>query len=607
MKIGPEKINSNKYRFVVWAPEAKEINLKILKPDARNIKMARDQKGYWSAEADNIKNGTAYMFSINNEMDRPDPASNFQAEDVHGPSYVVDHQRYSWNDSDWKGILLTRYVIYELHIGTFTPEGTFESAISKLDYLKELGITAVEIMPVAQFPGGRNWGYDGVYPYAPQSSYGGPEGLKRLIDACHQKGMAAVLDVVYNHFGPSGNYLSSYAPYFTDRYKTPWGMAVNFDGEFSDEVRNYFIQNALYWFTEYHFDALRLDAVHSIYDFSAKPFLQELADFVHEYAHNSLRKCFLIAESDLNDSKIIKPSREGGYGFDAQWSDDFHHALHALLTGESAGYYSDFGETSQLSAALQNGWVYGGDYSQYRKRRHGNSTEDLPADRFIVCIQNHDQVGNRAFGERLAQLLPFEALKLAAGVMMISPYIPMLFMGEEFGAANPFLYFVSHTEPELVEAVQSGRIAEFSAFKWQADIPDPQDKGTFERSKLPWEKLGESKNGALMEFYKNMLDIRKQTFSLQNFDRNNIDISDLEEEKIIFFHRHSREDSIYAIMNFSNIEVNVFSRFPQGEWEKVLDSSDRKWLGRGSAAPDRINNAGEITLNEFSLLLYKKI
>jgi maltooligosyltrehalose trehalohydrolase len=359
-------------------------------------------------------------------------------------------------------------------VGTFTPEGTFEAIIPHLDELRELGITAVELMPVAQFPGTRNWGYDGVYPFAVQNSYGGPEGLKRLVNACHGRGIAVVLDVVYNHLGPEGNYLWDFGPYFTDRYKTPWGSAINFDGPHSDPVRRLFIENALYWVTEFRMDGLRIDAVHGILDFSAYPFLEELASAVHEKAERLNRRVYVIAESDLNDTRVIRSRELGGYGLDAQWNDDFHHALHTLLTEDQTGYYQDFGRLGDLVKAFREGFVCSGQYSSYRRRRHGNSSRDIPAGCFVVFAQNHDQVGNRMRGERLSQLVCRERMKLAAGVVFLSPFIPLLFMGEEYGETAPFPYFISHSDADLVEAVRRGRREEFAAFGWSQEPPDPQ-------------------------------------------------------------------------------------------------------------------------------------
>ncbi len=384
----------------------------------------------------------------------------------------------------WRGTPLRRYIFYELHVGTFTPEGTFDGVADQLDELAALGITAVELMPVAQFPGERNWGYDGVYPFAVQSSYGGPAGLKRLVDACHRKGLAVVLDVVYNHLGPEGNYLAEFGPYFSDLYRTPWGAPLNFDGPHSDEVRRFFIENALYWITEFHIDALRLDAVHAIRDFSARPFLEELGRTVHLKSSDLGRRVYLIAESALNDTRLIRPAELGGMGLDAQWNDDFHHALHAVVTGERQGYYGDFGKFEQLLKALREGFVYSGEVFRIPQAPPRQLLPRHPADRLVVFAQNHDQVGNRRRGDRLTLSLPEEALKMTAGVILLSPYLPLLFMGEEYGETAPFPFFISHSDPDLIEAVRKGRRAEWSSTEGTDEAPDPQDEKTFTSAKL---------------------------------------------------------------------------------------------------------------------------
>ena len=454
--------------------------------------------GYWQTWVANVKPGTRYKFALQDGPERPDPASMHQPMGVHEASEVVDHHAFAWTDSSWPGLPLEQYIIYELHTGTFTPQHTFEGIIQKLDYLVDLGITAIELMPVAAFPGSRNWGYDGVYPFAVQESYGGPEGLKKLVNACHVKGLAVVLDVVYNHMGPEGNYLNDFGPYFTGKYNTPWGKALNFDDAGCDGTRNFFIQNALMWFREYHIDALRLDAVHAIIDLSAKHFLLELAEAVNELSLETGRKFYLIAESDLNDVQVINPPAKGGFGMDAQWCDDFHHALHALTTGETDGYYEDFGKLEDLEKVFNEAFVYSGIYSAHRKKTFGSNASQHPARQFVVCMQNHDQVGNRMLGERLPALVSFPMLKLAAAAYLLSPYLPMLFMGEEYGETNPFLYFISHTDPELVKAVQEGRKKEFKAFKWAGNIPDPQSEETFLSSCLSWNyHEGQGKNSAI--------------------------------------------------------------------------------------------------------------
>jgi maltooligosyltrehalose trehalohydrolase len=431
-RLGAVYWGGGECQFHVWAPLAQKVEVHVVFPEERIIPLDRSEEGYHHARAEGVEPGHRYLYRLDDREERPDPASRFQPLGVHHASQVTD-PRFPWSDNCWFGIPLRDYIIYELHVGTFTEEGTFEAIEAHLDYLKNLGITAIELMPVAQFPGDRNWGYDGTYPFAAQNSYGGPDALKRLVDLCHTKGLAVILDVVYNHLGPEGNYLRSFGPYFTDRYGTPWGEAVNFDGPHSDHVRRFFIENALYWLTEFHMDALRIDAVHAILDFSSRPFLEELGLAVREAARRVNRQLFLMPESALNDSRIIRSREMGGFGLDAQWNDDFHHALHALLTEERFGYYEDFGRFRDLVAAYRDGFVYSGQYSSYRKRRHGRSSRDIPSQRFIVFSQNHDQVGNRMQGERLSELVPFEALKLAAGTVLLSPFIPLLFMGEEYG------------------------------------------------------------------------------------------------------------------------------------------------------------------------------
>src|SRR4030043_1289162 len=471
-------------RFRVWAPKASSVSLVIM-GDKEPYLMNPEDKDYFSTFIQGLEPKRSYCYLLNEDQPKPDPVSRSQPEGVHGPSEVVDPRQFKWEDQDWNGIPLKEMIIYEIHTGTFTREGTFEAIIPFLDYLKnELGVTTIELMPVAQFPGERNWGYDGVYLYAPQNSYGGPEELKRLINVCHRKGLAVILDVVYNHLGPEGNYLGDYGPYFTDRYKTPWGSAINFDGPESDEVRQFIIDNALYWVTEYHMDGLRIDAIHGIFDFSAQHILYDIREAVHEQAKKLERHIVVIAESDLNDVRVINPPSRGGYGLDAQWNDDLHHCLHTLLTGERNGYYQDFRDFKQLVKALREGFVYSGQYSSYRKRQHGSSSKHLPPSKFVIFSQNHDQVGNRLKGDRLSTLASFEALKLAAGIILLSPNIPLLFMGEEYGEEQPFQYFVSHSDQALIEAVRKGRNEEFVAFQWSAETPDPQDEVTFLRSKI---------------------------------------------------------------------------------------------------------------------------
>ena len=493
--------------FTVWAPEAERVDV-VVAGDA--FPMARGERGWWSARVDAAP-GDDYGFSLDGGSPLPDPRSPWQPNGVHGLSRVLDHSSYEWEDAGWRGRPLASAVIYEMHTGTFTPEGTFDAAIARLDHLVRLGVTHLELLPVAQFPGDRGWGYDGVDLFTPHESYGGPEGLKRLVDACHARGLGVIMDVVYNHLGPAGNYLGSFGPYFTDRYATPWGQAVNFDGRGSLEVRRFFVDNALMWLRDYHCDGLRLDAIHAILDASAIHILEEMQLRVEELEAHLDRDLFLIAESDLNDPRVVHRREAGGYGLDAQWSDDFHHALHSVLTGERDGYYADFGTVGHLAKALREAFVHAGTYAEHRGRIHGRPAAGLPGYRFLAYLQDHDQVGNRATGERSSALMSSELLKVGAALVLTSPFVPMLFMGEEWGATAPFLYFTAHEDPDLGRAVSEGRKREFAAFGWDPEsIPDPQERGTFERSKLDWSELDEQPHADLLEWHHRLIALRRE-------------------------------------------------------------------------------------------------
>lgn len=606
MWIGTNYLGNGRCEFSLWAPFLKKVELRTVSPDESITTMVRDEAGYWRAVVDNVFPGTLYFYKLEGERERPDPASHSQPEGVHGPSQVVDHNSFNWEDGCWRGIDLSEMIIYELHVGTFTPEGTFEAIIPRLDELKDMGINTLELMPVAQFPGERNWGYDGVYPFAVQNSYGGPEGLKRLVNECHKKGLAVILDVVYNHLGPEGNYTWDFGPYFTDKYNTPWGKAVNFDDAFNDEVRNFFIENALHWYKNYHIDALRIDAIHAIFDMSARPFLQELAERVKVFSKKEGRKFFLIPESDLNDSRAIRPRELGGFGLDAQWCDDFHHCLHTLLTGENQGYYADFGKISHLVKSIREGFVYSGQYSKYRKRRHGNPSKDRPAGQFVAFCQNHDQVGNRMLGDRLSSLVSFESLKLAAGVVIHSPYIPLIFMGEEYGEESPFLYFVSHSDAQLIEAVRKGRKEEFRAFSWMGEPPDPQSVETFMKSKLDWKKRHEGRHKILRDFYKNLIKLRREIPALSNLDKDSLDVFGLEEEKVVFMRRWNGSSLVFHLFNFSKSDTKLTVSVDEGRWRKILDSSEKVWDGPGTILPESIGTGEKITVRGHSFAIYAR-
>ncbi len=472
--------------------------------------MAGSAEGWWTAEVFSSLRDVDYGFVLDDEGPFPDPRSPWQPNGVHQLSRLLDHGSFPWTDTGWKAPSLSSAVIYELHIGTFTPPGTFESAIDKLDHLVNLGVTHVELMPVNEFSGNRGWGYDGVDLYAPHHAYGGPEALKRLVDGCHVRGLAVILDVVYNHLGPSGNYLGKFGPYFSTQRAGSWGAAINFDGPESGEVRRFFCDNALMWLRDYHFDGLRLDAVHAILDGSAVPFLEQLSGEVKQLGTRLGRHFVLIPESDLNDPRLLWPGERGGFGFDAQWSDDFHHALHTVLTGERSGYYSDFGTLDDLSRALREGYVYSGQYSAHRRRQHGRKSEGLNGRHFLAYMQNHDQIGNRAQGERSGGLMSRGRLKIAAALVLLSPFVPMLFQGEEWGAMTPFLFFTDYAEPELAKGVRAGRCREFAAFGWKPEETfDPQEAGTFQRSKLDWSELLRPSHSEMLEWHQRLIRLRQ--------------------------------------------------------------------------------------------------
>ncbi|MEJ8804023.1 malto-oligosyltrehalose trehalohydrolase [Pontibacter sp. H249] len=604
-EIGANFKAENGTVFTVWAPEAEDVKVKLHKAKPEEVPLQREAFGYWTALAENARPGTTYTFVLDKEKERPDPASHYQPDGVHKPSEVVDHSSFAWTDKKWKGVPLQQYIIYELHVGTFSDEGTFDGVIEKLPQLKNLGITAIEIMPVAQFPGNRNWGYDGVFPFAVQNSYGGPDGLKRLVNACHAQGMAVILDVVYNHLGPEGNYLRDYGPYFTNKYNTPWGEAINYDDAHSDPVRNFFFQNALLWFREYHIDALRLDAVHAIFDNGAKHFLQELQEHVHQLEEQESRTFILIAESDLNDVRLINSMNRGGYGLAAQWNDDFHHVIHAMVTGEQNGYYVGFGTAEQLAKVMTHTFVYDGLYSEHRKRTFGSSAANNPAQQFVVFSQNHDQVGNRMLGERLSQLVNFEMQKVVAGVVILSPYLPMLFMGEEYGEQNPFLYFVSHSDKELIEAVRNGRREEFSSFAWQGEAPDPQSEEAFNQSKLQHSYTSDAKQLHLREFYKRLILLRKSCPTFVAPDKNKVLAQMDDQDQVLHLIHTTKSPYIYCLFNISDAPKTVHLQQieSKGKWVMLLSSADKQWGGPGYEFAQEYESGAEVTLPAASILI----
>ena len=599
--------NRSDVRFNVWAPHADRVELKLLRHDRPPVPMVRRAGGLFDVTIPDAGAGDRYVYILDGEKERPDPASRFQPAGVHGPSEIVDPDGFHWTDQDWYGLRLEQFIIYELHVGTWSDKGTFQAAIPHLAYLRDLGITAVELMPVAQFPGARNWGYDGVGLFAPQCTYGGPHGLKEFVDACHRSGLAVILDVVYNHVGPEGNYLQDFGPYFTDRYRTPWGPAVNYDGPDSDEVRRFIISNALYWTTEYHIDALRLDAIHGIYDFSALHILRELADAVHAESDRQGRRILLIAESDLNDSRIIAPSIEGGYGLDAQWSDDFHHALHTLLTAERTGYYEDFGELAHLATALQDGFVYAGRYSAHRRRRHGNSVRHRPPEQLVICAQNHDQIGNRAFGERLSTLVPWAALKVAAAAVLLAPQTPMLFMGEEYGETAPFQYFVDHGDADLNRAVREGRTKEFAAFGW-TEVPDPVDPSAFERSRVQLNAAQDARHKGLLAWYRRLIHLRK-TLPAYTTSCSHHEVQRFDEQQILIIHQWTEEgEATVVILGFNKTPTRLSFEKPEGTWTLLAASGAPEYGADGQRAEPQTlaipSNQGGMEIRPYHAAVY---
>ncbi|MCG3138898.1 MAG: Malto-oligosyltrehalose trehalohydrolase [Phycisphaerae bacterium] len=571
--------------FEVWAPSARQVRVELA-AGSNKYELNRAPDGYFKGQF-SIQPGAEYYYTLDHQARRPDPASRYQPHGVHGPSAVVD-QSYPWQDQSWRGVAWDQLVIYELHVGTFTSPGTLTAIILHLDELVELGITALELMPIAQFPGTRNWGYDGVCPFAVQNSYGGPAALKQLVDACHQRGLAVLLDVVYNHVGPEGNYLAEFGPYFSDEFRTPWGAAMNFTGPYSDAVRRFCIENALYWLNDCHLDGLRLDSVHAIYDQSARPFLAELSHAVQEFAKASGRRLHLIAESNQNDPRLVQPVEQNGMGLNGMWNDDYHHALHARLTGECDGYYAGFGEVHHLATALQEGLVYRGEYCPYRQRRHGQPLGRVPVKRLINSAQTHDQIGNRMLGERLTTLVEPAALRLAAAVTLLGPATPMLFMGEEYGETAPFQFFINHSDRQLIEAVRNGRKQEFAAFAWKGVTPDPQSESTFQNSRLNQTLKQQSHHRAIWELYHRCLTLRRELQPHIYEPAAQRKIMEYPNGLIVLEYQWVNQRAA-MIINFNNWEIeSPQPPMPAGKWNKRLDTADPQWGGTGSSYGEQL-------------------
>lgn len=591
--------NKGEATITVWAPLANKITVVLEGEGApKSIALSKEEYGYWRSTTNDIGPGAKYKIAVDDNDPLPDPASLAQPDGVHGASMAIDLKDFNWRDNSWKNIPLPSYIIYELHTGTFTPEQNFDGIINKLDYLVSLGINAIEIMPVGQFPGSRNWGYDGVYPFAVQNSYGGAKKLQELVDACHQKGIAVILDVIYNHLGPEGNYLGSFGPYFTEKYKTPWGQALNFDDAWCDGVRDYFIDNALMWFRDFHIDALRMDAVHAIKDFGPVHLMKAIRQKTNELSAATGKPYYLIAEMDLNDPIFINSLEQGGYGADAQWIDEFHHALRVSSGQEREGYYSDFDGIEHLAKSYNDAYVYDGQFSEHRKKFFGSKTNNA-GHQFVVFSQNHDHTGNRMLGERTSQLVSFEMCKVMAAAVLIAPYLPMLFMGEEYAESNPFQFFISHTDKELAALVNKGRKEEFSSFNWQGEAPDPRLEETFNHSRLQWNLIEEDAHRKMLAFYKKLIELRKAIPALAVPDRNGTSAEADASKKLLILRRKNNEQEVVCVMNFSqqsqSFEINNLNNF-----KLLLDSSASEWNGPTKNPPDANNK----TVSAESVLIY---
>jgi maltooligosyltrehalose trehalohydrolase len=551
--------------FRVWATVPKKVELQL---NGKTFPMARDDNGWWSAEIPEAKAGDDYGFILDGAGPFPDPRSPLQPNGVHKLSRLVDQWAFRWTDKNFQVPPLASAIVYELHPGTFTPQGTFLSAIEKLEHLVSLGVTHVELMPVVEYSGNHGWGYDGVDLFAPHHALGTSDDLKKLVDACHARGLAVILDVVYNHIGPSGNYLAKFAPYFTKKFASAWGEGINFDGPDSGEVRRFFCDNALMWLRDFHFDGLRLDAVHGIVDTSAIHFLEQLKLEVEQLSVQVGRRLVLIPESDLNDPRLLWPRERGGFQLDAQWSDDFHHALHTVLTGERDGYYSDFGSISNIAKAIRHAFVYDGQFSPHRRRVHGRSTDGLSGHCFLGYLQNHDQIGNRARGERSSHLMSLKKLKIGAALVLTSPFVPMLFQGEEWGASTPFFYFTDYQEPELAKAVREGRCREFAAFGWKPeDTADPQARETFERSKLKWDEVAKSPHAEILDWHKKLIQLRGSEPDLCDGDLKKVRTTCDEQNRWLVVER----SNVTIVCNFSDRPQQIPIR--PGE-QKILLASE---------------------------------
>ncbi len=602
-RVGINFNEAQQAEICLWAPQAERVEVAL--SDGTSIGLQKSEGGYWKITTDQLQPGDHYKFILDGTRTLPDPASLSQPKGVHEASAAFDLNAVEWTDGDWQNPELNNYIIYEIHTGTFSAKGDFEGIAAHLDHLIDLGINAIEIMPVAQFPGERNWGYDGVFPFAVQHSYGGAVKLQELVNTCHEKGIAVILDVVYNHVGPEGNYFAEFGPYFTDKYHTPWGQAVNFDDEYCDGVRDYFIENVLTWFRDFHIDALRMDAVHAIKDLSSQHLLQAIRLQVDALMEQTGRRHYLIVECDLNDPRFLDTPEKNGFGMDSQWVDEFHHALRITAGEPATGYYSDFQGIRHLEKAYRDAYVYDGQYSEHRKKNFGRPAKDQQGSKFIVFSQNHDQVGNRMLGERSTALYSFEMQKVLAGAVMISPYLPMLFMGEEYGETNPFLYFVSHTDAELNKMVREGRKAEFAAFHSEGEAPDPDALDTFMQSKLQWDLLQKPQHQTMFKYYKALIQLRKNNPALSNGDRSRLTALSYPDKNTLVLKRWEPRQQIVCILNFSKEKQAIPAEDSIHNWELLLSSADEEWggpCGENSACQE----VNKLIIQPESILIYTR-
>jgi maltooligosyltrehalose trehalohydrolase len=572
----------------VWAPQSASVELVLehARKASERFAMEKDSEGCFQVRLKTARPGGLYSFDVDGNGPWPDPASRYQPQGVHGPSQLVDPAEFSWSDAEWEGVSREKLVLYELHVGTFTPEGTFTATVKRLPLLRALGVTAIELMPVADFPGSRNWGYDGVALFAPARCYGAPDDLRRLVDTAHGLGLAVHLDVVYNHLGPDGSYLAAFSPlFFSQKHHSPWGAGINFDGPGSDVVRRIFIENALHWIHEYHVDGLRLDATHAIIDESPKHFLAQLTEAVEASTQGQRRRVLIIAEDHRNLSVMATPRARGGWGLDAIWADDLHHELHRCVTGEGDGYYADFtGNTSDVAATVRQGWFYCGQYAPYFGEERGTDPYGLPPSAFVVCIQNHDQVGNRAFGKRLNHLIDLASYRAVSIVLLLAPEVPLLFMGQEWASSSPFQYFTDHA-PKLGQLVTEGRRREFARFAAFSDpaarerIPDPQDPSTFARSRLIWEEAEANPHAGVRRLYQQLLHLRSSEPALKNGSRAGFEVVPLGENGLLLW-RQSGADRLLAVIQLResgthDLREHSLSRLSPGlAWRQVLTTED---------------------------------